>query len=346
MRKILLKSALSLLTMVICVVSFGQTPTINSFSPGSGPVGTLVTISGSNLSSPTNFTIGGVAAIVVSNDGTKLVGMVMPGTTTGTISLSTSGGSVTSGNSFNVTATAFSGVQQGDKLLASDNIGNNTQQGISVAISADGNTAIVGGRNDNSGTGAAWIYSRKNGVWAQQGNKLVGISATPHNFQLGSSVAISADGNTAVIGGLGGDQGSAAISFVFTRIGNVWTQEGEKLIGNDNNGASFSNQANASFLSLSADGNTLIMGGGGDNNNTGAIWVFTRNNGVWSQQGNKLTPTGASQGTKLGISVAISSDGSTIIGAGSQDNSGLGGVWIFSKVGNNWLQQGDNLIAT
>jgi hypothetical protein len=39
------------------------------------------------------------------------------------------------------------------------------EQGNSVALSADGNTAIVGGRNDNSGTGAAWVYTRSGGVW-------------------------------------------------------------------------------------------------------------------------------------------------------------------------------------
>jgi hypothetical protein len=31
---------------------------------------------------------------------------------------------------------------------------------LSVALSADGNTAIVGGRRDNSDTGAAWAFTR------------------------------------------------------------------------------------------------------------------------------------------------------------------------------------------
>ena len=45
-------------------------------------------------------------------------------------------------------------------------------------------------------------------------------------------------------------------------------------------------------VSLSADGNTAIVGAPGDNNamlnNTGAAWVFVRSRGTWSQQGRKL----------------------------------------------------------
>ena len=47
-------------------------------------------------------------------------------------------------------------------------------QGSSVALSADSNTAIVGGTGDHCGVGAAWVYTRSGGVWTQQGAKLVG----------------------------------------------------------------------------------------------------------------------------------------------------------------------------
>jgi len=73
------------------------------------------------------------------------------------------------------------------------------QQGEAVALSADGTTAIVGGPYENLGFGAAWVFTRANGVWTQQGGKLVGSTAD-RNSQQGGSVAISADGNTALIG--------------------------------------------------------------------------------------------------------------------------------------------------
>ena len=42
------------------------------------------------------------------------------------------------------------------------------RQGWSVSLSRDGNTAIVGGINDNGGVGAAWVYTRSGGVWSEQ----------------------------------------------------------------------------------------------------------------------------------------------------------------------------------
>jgi hypothetical protein len=54
-------------------------------------------------------------------------------------------------------------------------------QGTSVALSGDGNTAIVGLPGDNNQTGAAWVYTRSNGVWGQQGSKLVGTQSAPPN---------------------------------------------------------------------------------------------------------------------------------------------------------------------
>jgi hypothetical protein len=49
-------------------------------------------------------------------------------------------------------------------------------QGDSVSLSADGNTAIVGGHVDDSG-GATWVFTRSGEVWSQQGPKLIGTGA-------------------------------------------------------------------------------------------------------------------------------------------------------------------------
>ena len=73
-----------------------------------------------------------------------------------------------------------------------------------VPWSADGNTAIVGGPYDNSQAGAAWMHTRSSsGAWSQQGSKLVGTGAIAGSPppQQGYSVAISGDGNTAIVGG-------------------------------------------------------------------------------------------------------------------------------------------------
>src|SRR6266581_131556 len=63
--------------------------------------------------------------------------------------------------------------QYGNKLVGTGAVGAATQ-GRSVALSADGATAIVGGWTDNSNLGAAWVFTRGGGRWNQQGGKLVG----------------------------------------------------------------------------------------------------------------------------------------------------------------------------
>jgi hypothetical protein len=86
-------------------------------------------------------------------------------------------------------------------------------------LSADGNTAIVGGYFDNNYAGAAWVFTRSGGVWTQQGSKLVGTRAVGIGTQ-GTSVALSADGNTALVGGEFDNNSTGAV-WVFTRSGGV-----------------------------------------------------------------------------------------------------------------------------
>jgi hypothetical protein len=144
----------------------------------------------------------------------------------------------------------------------------NTNQGISVSLSADGNTAIVGGYLDNFQAGAAWVWTRSAGVWTQQGSKLVASGAVG-NAQQGVSVSISADGNKAIIGGLHDDSNVGA-AWVWTRSGGIWTQQ-SKLVGSGALGNTLQGQS----VALSADGTTAIVGGTGDNSGNGAAWVFS-----------------------------------------------------------------------
>jgi hypothetical protein len=239
--------------------------------------------------------------------------------------------------------------QQGDKLIGTTNDygGGLWSQGASVAVSADGNTAIVGGPSDNRTTGAAWVFARSDGAWTQQGNKLVGSGAStqgepPASVGQGMSVALSADGNTAIVGAW-----RAEGAWVFIRRDGVWIQQG-KLVGS---GAVGSARQGIS-VALAADGNTAILGGWSDNNKTGATWVFTRSKGVWTQQGKKLVGSGAIGHARQGASVALSSDGNTAIIGGPGDNpsdrfgaGAAGAAWVFTRHGGAWAQEGQKLVA-
>lgn len=229
--------------------------------------------------------------------------------------------------------------QQGSKLFATDTVGN-AHQGISVGISGNGDTAIIGGNLDNGATGAAWIWTRSGGVWSRQGSKLAGSGSTGSANQ-GFAVALSADASTAIVGGLqdGNDDGAA---WVWTRSGNVWTQQGPKLVGS---GGLFGAEQGHS-VSLSWDGNTAIVGGDFDNVLIGAAWVWTRSGGIWTQQGGKLTGSGFAGRSRQGNSVSLSGDGNTAIIGGISDDLSTGAVWIWKRSGGVWTQQGNKLIGT
>ncbi len=317
---------------------YATPPAITSFSPAKGPVGTLVTINGTNLGTPTSLSIGGVTALIINGTGTVLTGFVMPGAATGPVSLVTNGVTATAGGNFTVTPTQYPVGQQSPKLVATG-VAAHTGFGSSVSVSADGNTAVVGGFGDNTGVGALWVYTRIGGTWSQQGSKLV-ATGTIGQAKLGVSVAISADGNT-IIAGASGDNSLRGAAWVFTRSGNTWTQQGGKLVGTGSvDDATFGNA-----VSISADGNTAIVGGQDDNEVQGAVWVFTRSAGVWTQQGSKLVGTGSVGQAGQGFSVAISADGNTVIEGGDEDNGNFGAAWVFTLSGGVWSQQGSKLFG-
>jgi hypothetical protein len=232
-------------------------------------------------------------------------------------------------------------VQQGTKLWGTGYSGLTSQQGRSVAISSDGNTAASGALGDNGNRGAAWIFVRSGGVWSQQGAKLVGTGevGTP---QRGTSIALSAtDGNTLALGGPADNTNVGAV-WIFTRSGTTWSQQGSKLVGTGNTGAS----RQGFSVALSADGNTLASGGYSDNTNQGAAWIFTRSGTTWTQEGSALIGTGNTGAAQQGISISLSADGNTLAVGGYTDNTNQGAVWIYTRTGGVWTQLGSKLVGT
>jgi hypothetical protein len=281
--------------------------------------------------------------------GAKLVGTGSPGTASqgSAVALSDDGSTALVGGSSDnaigaawvFTRTGSTWTQQGSKLVGSGNVGF-AQEGISVALSGDGNTAIVGGWTDDTNVGAAWVFTRTAAVWTQQGAKLVG-TGTVGGAQQGRSVDLSTDGNTAVVGGPT-DDANAGAAWVFTRTAGVWSQQGAKLFGTGVVEGGKSQQGGS--VAISGDGNTVMLGGAADFA-AGASWIFTRSAGVWSQQGGKLVGTGAAGGAQQGWAVALSADGNTAIATGAKDGSSFGATWAFKRNAGVWTQLGDKLLG-
>ncbi len=229
--------------------------------------------------------------------------------------------------------------QQGPKLTGGSEVGQG-HFGFSAALSSDGNTALIGGGGDNGEVGAAWVFTRSEGSWTQQGAKLKGAGEEGKGH-FGFSVALSGNGNTALLGGVG-DGSEVGAAWVFTRSEGSWEQQGGKLTGGSEVGKGEFGEG----VALSGEGNTALIGGGGDNGEVGAAWVFTRSEGSWAQQGAKLTGGGEVGKGHFGFSVALSGEGDTALIGGGGDNNEVGAAWFFARSGETWEQQGAKLTGT
>src|SRR5207253_2945598 len=136
--------------------------------------------------------------------------------------------------------------------------------GENAALSSDGNTALIGGREDNSDVGAAWVDPQSGAKWTEEAKVTGGGEIGRGGF--GESAALSSDGNTALIGGIT-DNSFVGAAWVFTRLGSTWTEQA-KLTG----GGEIGNGEFGKSVALSSDGNTALIGGPEDNSAVGAAW--------------------------------------------------------------------------
>lgn len=276
------------------------------------------------------------------------------------------------------------GVWSSQKIIGTGYSGT-PRFGHSLSISADGTKLVVGGPNDNSGIGAFWIFTRSGNTWTQLGSKRLpsdcatnpgaGVTGYTNNY-IGYSVSISSDGNTIAVGAPRNsiDTGYTVVSggetlrifrpigatWVYTRSGTTWTQQGSRLIGTGYyNPEGFNYDGNILqgwSVSLSADGNTLAVGAIGDGENIdgwflnnerqGAVWVFTRSGTTWSQQGSKLAISGAVLNLGLGNAVSLSASGNVLAaGASIYDVDwflnpvGEGAAAVFTRENGVWTNQ-------
>lgn len=224
---------------------------------------------------------------------------------------------------------------QAAKLLAADK-SPSAYFGFSVALSSDGNLALVGAnQSSDSGTannGAAYLFIRSGITWGQQQKLLAADKANYNGF--GSAVSLSSTGNTLLVGANHtADSGTTnnGAAYLFTKSGTIWSQQ-QKLLADDR----ASNDEFGGAISLSSDASIAMVGAmhRSDNGTTsnGAVYLFAKGGATWSQQ-QKLLAFDKASNDMLGMSVALSSDGSTsLIGASDTSDSGTinnGAVYPF-----------------
>ena len=231
-------------------------------------------------------------------------------------------------------------LQQGEALRGGGEVGGG-RFGSSVALSPDGNIALIGAPGDNANAGAAWVFKRSpEGTWVQQGEKLTGGGEVGKG-RFGAGVAISSEGNTLLIGAPE-DNGGVGAAWSFTRSGSTWTQQGEKLTGPEEVGDGLFGAS----VALSYTGTWALIGGPLDNNGIGAAWSFFRFEGAWSRSGEKLTGAEEVGEGHFGASVALSEDANTALVGGPWDNHSAGAAWAFGASIYGWHAEGEKLTGS
>ena len=222
------------------------------------------------------------------------------------------------------------------KLLADD---GDTGDEFGISVSIDGDWAVVGARRDDipdNDRGSAYVYTRNqggNGNWGLA-DKLVANDPGFRDF-FGDAVAIS--GDWIVIGAPEDDdiENQSGSAYIFGRDqGEItWSQITKINVPQDDvNGGDLFGE------SVAISGDWIVVGATGQDGqqgNSGAAYVFGRNQGGTNNWGfvAKLIANDGETADRFGASVAISGD-TVIVGADENDGQGSnasGSAYIFQR---------------
>ncbi len=277
--------------------------------------------------------------------------------------------------------TRSAGVWSQQAYVKASNTGANENFGISVALAGDNlavgahyeDSAATGVNGDQSSTGAyrsgaVYVFTRSGGAWSQQA--YVKASNPDASDQFGRRVALS--GDTLAVGahdedssatGINVDQSSNGASrsgaaYVFTRTGGVWSQQAYLKASNTETNDRFgiSIALSGDTLAVSADSeDSSSTGVNGDQSSnatpgSGAVYVFTRSAGVWSQQA-YLKASNTGDFDRFGYGLALAGDTMVVSGDaessaatgvnGDQSSNGAsqsGALYLFTRSGGVWSQ--------
>ena len=226
--------------------------------------------------------------------------------------------------------------------------------GWAVAMSPDGNTCAVTSPyasvySITGYSGLVAIYVKTGGSWSRQA--ILKTSVPRSSTYLGSSVALSYDGNVCVVGAKN-ENGDRGVVYIFNRVGTVWTETTSLSAPIT---AMYNPYLFGASVAITHDGLTCLIGAPGLNttqmdgvNGTwsgiGGIYVYTNNTGTWTYQEVLLPVDTAYSVPRAGSSVACTPDASVIVsGAPGVDwsyQSGVigegGAAYVYTKSGNTW----------
>lgn len=207
----------------------------------------------------------------------------------------------------------------------------NSGFGLSVALSADGDIALVGAPRLQGGLGAVYAYSgdlsKTPPDWSAPPTQVPAPNDLPGPTGFGAAIALSADGATAVIGNYGnGLDLSANAMWIYTaNDAGAWTQLQPKF-------GPFNTPFGPS-LAINAAGTLALVSSWDDNYGTQGLLFAQSGSGNWAALPNKLSGTVSGMGDYVGsMSIALSADGHTpLLGSAGAGLNTPQGAWVFEN---------------
>jgi hypothetical protein len=189
---------------------------------------------------------------------------------------------------------------------------------------------------DNGYVGAVWIFDKDaTNTWTQTGTKLVPNDYLDTPF-LGTGLFLAPQGDVVAIGAQNNDVtsnfgiGPKGGTWIFSFDGTSWMQSTLRLLGT---GAQPSQGIYQGIsVATSYNGDTLVVGGYGDENGEGSVWIFIRNGANWLQSGSKINPTDEDNGAfgaHFGTSLYMNYSGSSFAVGAASDANYIGATWVY-----------------
>jgi hypothetical protein len=202
-----------------------------------------------------------------------------------------------------------------------------------IAVAVDGLTAVVGDRNRNSEAGAADAFDLTGGIWGQPIQVIGSDTAGSDHF----GVALALDGDTLVVGApLDDDVATdSGLAYVFVRSGSSWAQQAKLTASDAANSDHFGQSVAicANTVAVGAYSKTTTRG-----NYVGAVYVFVRSAGTWSDAVQLLVPD-SQAGDHFGWSVALSGDTLLVGAPGCSSSKGAAYVYVYVRAAGAWTPQ-------
>ncbi len=234
--------------------------------------------------------------------------------------------SVTDGSTNIVTDTVTITVEYVEQLLATAGTADE-YFGHSISLSQDGTTALVGTELESN---KVYILTKNlDGTWGETAT-LLDDSDSSDIYYFGNSVALSADGTSALIGALRNGSSFSYANIYSKDAEGAWTKLAKLTPDSITSGDSF-----GCSVAFSDDGTVALIGDYSNNSYTGAAYIFVKPTDGWKNtvETAKLTAPDPATSDYFGYSVALSGDGThAIIGVPYDDDTeaGSGSAYIFS----------------